>query len=142
MNKLQYKLRCMICYITKSRVKLNYPLLSISLSLKLLIVYAIVIAFVFSHSSASHCQFIAAVAAEYTLFCTSVKSPSLYMVCSLKSKSYLVFSYCCFVAALWRFVCLILLPCIVNLSLLWQCNTFCFELLSNCCHCIRFAPPS
>lgn len=90
----------MISYITKSRAQLNSLLFLFFLALSncLLVIYAfvvlVVIIFVSFHFSTSCNQ---SIVIEYTLFCTSVKSPSSYFAKLLVIYAFVVLAILAFV---------------------------------------------
>ena len=136
-DKLLYKLSCMICYITMSNSYLNPPYFSVFFfSTKLLAVYVVIIAFVFSDFLTLHRPPIAAIVVESALGHLVLLFNCYHHIWSalLNCKIYLVFVVIAFV-----FSCSLALhhPPIAAAEV--KSTLGCLVLLSNCCYCIRSA---
>ena len=100
---------------------------------KLLAIYIVVIAFVFSCSLALHHLPIAATVVESILGCHVLLSNHCYCIRSAfwSCKSYLIFVIIAFV-----FSCSLALHHLLIAAMIRESALGCLVLLSNCCHCI------
>ena len=87
MNKLQYKLSCMICYMSKIIVQLNFPLFCLQIVGCLCCCYCLCVFSFFCLTFSINC----CCSIEIRFVLCSIKLPSLYIVCYAKLQRLLGF---------------------------------------------------